>query len=301
MIPRVGTLEYYGGNVPRINDQFLQCVFNLYPTVEDAHSGARLGGTGFFVMVHLESTNERGVVYAVSNRHVVSEAPVLRVNSKDGRVKVFEVNPDQWLFHHEADLAVLPMSSLDNLNLEFAVVPLELFVSNELMQKHNIGPGDDVFMVGRFISHESKSRNTPTVRFGSISMMPIEPISVENMDPQEAFLLEMRSIPGYSGSPTFVYAPPFSNRQDGTGAIDAQSVGPYLLGINFCYLPLPSESKSAGVFRIIVPSENHSGFAGAVPAWRIREMLMLPGLVETRRVLDRQHLASVQKEGPAEP
>jgi len=68
-----------------------------------------------------------------------------------------------------------------------------------------LGYGDDIFMVGRFITFDGKQRNTPVVRFGQISMLPAEPVEVDGGRAQEeVFLVECRSIGGLSGSPVFV-------------------------------------------------------------------------------------------------
>jgi hypothetical protein len=60
----------------------------------------------------------------------------------------------------------------------------------------DIGIGDEAFVVGRFINHEGKQRNTPTARTGIISQMPIEPIHIRGID-QECFLIEARSFGGF--------------------------------------------------------------------------------------------------------
>ena len=73
-----------------------------------------------------------------------------------------------------------------------------------------VGPGDDVFFVGRFISQQGQQRNTPTVRQGVISMLPHEKVPSWEGTPVDSFLVEARSLSGYSGSPVFL------NRQPGS-------------------------------------------------------------------------------------
>lgn len=81
-----------------------------------------------------------------------------------------------------------------------------------LLKRHEIdafrvGPGDDVFVVGRFINSQGKLRNIPSVRFGNIAQMPLKPIEqgrVFGEFQQESFLVEARSISGFSGSPVFL-------------------------------------------------------------------------------------------------
>src|SRR5207237_1083251 len=68
-----------------------------------------------------------------------------------------------------------------------------------------VGVGDDIYMIGRFVNHEGRAKNTPSARFGNISMMPGEAIEIgHGSTPQESFAVELRSMCGYSGSPVFV-------------------------------------------------------------------------------------------------
>jgi hypothetical protein len=50
--------------------------------------------------------------------------------------------------------------------------------------------------------HEGRQKNSPTARFGNIAQMPNEPVIIKRFE-QECFLVEARSIGGYSGSPVF--------------------------------------------------------------------------------------------------
>ena len=59
-------------------------------------------------------------------------------------------------------------------------------------------------------------KNTPSARFGNMSMMPEKPIRRADGILQESYLLEMRSINGYSGSPAFVHIPPLNLRPGAT-------------------------------------------------------------------------------------
>jgi hypothetical protein len=76
------------------------------------------------------------------------------------------------------------------------------------LQGLGVGPGDEVFMVGRFVSREGKEKNTPAVRFGSLAMVPRESFGEEQVSSGEHFLVNCRSIFGYSGSPVFVFIDP---------------------------------------------------------------------------------------------
>jgi len=53
--------------------------------------------------------------------------------------------------------------------------------------------------MGRFVNAEGRLRNVPTLRFGTIAQIPIEKV-----DGQVSFLVEARSIPGFSGTPVVI-------------------------------------------------------------------------------------------------
>src|SRR5438552_2720942 len=81
--------------MPRFDDRFLDCSIYLYPSLEDAQKGQRIGGSGFLIAipgVSLGPRHDAGGdsyqkihhIYAVSNRHVVKKNPVVRLNTHDG-------------------------------------------------------------------------------------------------------------------------------------------------------------------------------------------------------------------------
>ncbi len=79
----------------------------------------------------------------------------------------------------------------------------------------NAGVGDEVVMIGRFVAHDGRVRNAALARFGNIAMMPGEPVTDGRGMKVEAFLVEMRSLSGFSGSPAFIYMGPGTYRGDG--------------------------------------------------------------------------------------
>jgi hypothetical protein len=168
----------YKKPVPRISDDILDCVIYLYPSVGDAEAGEKAGGTGFLVGVPSEVHEGVTYQYAVTNSHVIREgdSPVIRLNTQAGATDVLELSQDEWIHHQDGDdLAICPLEfSLDT--HKSSLLTQDWFLTKEEMEAYDIGPGDDVFMVGRFIQHEGRQRNTPVVRFGNISMMPWEPV-----------------------------------------------------------------------------------------------------------------------------
>ncbi len=278
--------------VPRIEDQVLDCVIYLYPSVGQAAAGEQAGGTGFLVGMQSEANESRSYLYAVTNSHVIreGESPVIRLNTKDGNKAILELDQEQWVHHQDGDdIAVCPFALANPNHYAYRVIPRSMFLTKGLIEQHNVGAGDDVFMVGRFISHEGRQRNTPIVRFGNISMMPWEPITHERGIQQESFLLEMRSLSGFSGSPVFV---------------DVE-VGGYLLGVDWAHMASYEKVKKVNPItgRLENVPEGHvvksnSGQMAAVPAWKLQELLDQEELVAQRKRSDEQ-LARQAENSPA--
>jgi hypothetical protein len=257
----------------------LDCVVYLYASVEDARQARKAGGSGFLISVPLEDLPDRSVKYLVTNSHVAVSAGAVRLNTHDGASDVIPVSAEQWS-HHPAgdDVAVLPIP-LSPAHFRYKTLPTSYFLTQEDMEKENVGPGDDVYFMGRFIAHDGTQRNQPVVRFGSIAMMPGEPVyQKERAFQQESFLIEARSLSGFSGSPVMLYIPPFSNRfLDGTFGPDSKGLSPStttaLLGIDWGNMHLADETLT------------NSGIMAAVPVWKLVELLDDEAVVVTRREL----------------
>jgi hypothetical protein len=150
--------------VPRIRDEFLDCVLYLYPSYKDADEGTGIGGTGFFIVVPSEGLKKNFLFpYVVTNRHVIESGnTVVRMTTRDGKKHIIETDERDWRFHVQGDDLAVFLISVDPSKLRFSHIR-----SNELMLKHDlmthaVGIGDDVFVVGRFVNHEGRQRNSPT-------------------------------------------------------------------------------------------------------------------------------------------
>lgn len=284
--------------MPRIQDDFLDCVVYLYPTAEDAAEGRSAGGTGFLVGVPFARVENRCFLHLVTNSHVVREgnSSVVRLNTQDGKIAILALKADAWVHHADADdVAVYLIGLPEQYNFRF--IAQNMFLTKDLMAEHDFGPGDDVFFVGRFMTHEGKQRNLPTARFGNIAMMPWEPIRSERGIKQESFLVEARSLSGFSGSPVFVHIPPLVHRP-GKKNLETKTYGPFLLGIDWGHLasfqPVLERDKKTPICEKWYVRE-HSGMMGVVPAWKLQEVLDLQELVSKRRELEDNWLAEQKK------
>lgn len=277
-------------SVPRIPEDVLNSTVYIYCNAEDAEQGARIGGTGFIVAVDDIETDPYGRqmpirnthLYVVTNWHVISsvgETPVVRLNRKAGNSDILTTLQDSWMKHPGGDdLAIRPITLSADTH-QYTSINTSRFLNRA--NSFEIGPGMDVFMVGRFISHDGKQRNLPSVRFGNIAMMPLEPIAHPMGFDQESFMVETRSLSGYSGSPVFSYIPPgavyWGSRSPRIRRADAplQPEEMRFIGVDWGHLPIYEPI-------LIAKTQPHpgdlwvrsnSGMCGVVPAWKLTELL----------------------------
>jgi hypothetical protein len=288
--------------VPRIPSIYRNSIVYLYRDCLDAETGVEIGGSGFlFTMpsraaLVCATAKHANHIYVVTNAHVIeSGCPVVRVNLKypgDGyeRTRVFSFSGDSWVIHPDHDLAVRAMPpDLDTSLLDITLLTSERFITQHAVEEEQIGPGDDLFYIGRFRDHAGKLENLPSVRFGNISMLPNErePIEYETEQgkkrKQVGFLVEARSRSGYSGSPVFLYYQHQHSRLD-TVLMDFQHT--YLLGVDWGHIPERVQLMDPGghLHGSKWYVEVHAGMMGVVPAWYLEEFIQdSPILIEQRR------------------
>lgn len=298
-----GTAYYlWESEMPRIDDNILDCAIYFYLSEEAARNGEKVGGSGFLIGVQSKVAEQRYCLYAVTNKHVLEHgAYTIRLNTLQGAIEFANTEARHWYYHPEGDdIAVCPIG-LNQEKYKFSFIPREkMSITKDIISKFRIGPGDEVFIVGRFVNHEGKQRNLPSVRFGNIAMMPWEPIQQEDGHLQESFLVEVRSIGGYSGSPAFVHILPFSKRPRQKGW--STQKGPWLLGVDWGHLALQREvlEKACGKWKPISQGwkvEVISGMTGVVPAWRLNELLNIPELLNLRKAADEKLAKELESAG----
>lgn len=288
--------------MPRIPENFLNCSIYIYQSRIDALDGCQLGGSGFLVGVMFQTPPPRYHVYAVTNKHVVQKGGrFIRLNRKDGGTEIIETEPTDWIQHPDGDdLVVAPVI--------FKAAEIKCFFidsSRFLQQRYERSalPGDDVFMIGRFLTHDGKQRNTPTVRFGNIAMTPLEKIhNAEFGIDQESFLIECRSMSGYSGSPVFIYtesAPSESHLTRFSGGAGPLRLSiPFLLGVDWCHLTsreIVREREDGNPVEQGWYVKSSTGMAGVIPAWRLADILKLEELDMRRRKCEEANRREVNR------
>jgi hypothetical protein len=129
----------------------------------------------------------------------------VRFNGNDGKLTTLSTLPTDWLRHPDqgADVAAYRW---DKGVGDHDVWSADVQLMDDLIKVFEVGPGDDVFIIGLFSKAEGKTRNVPIVRVGNIAAMPGEPIFLKKLNASsQVFLIEARSIGGLSGSPVFLH------------------------------------------------------------------------------------------------
>ena len=180
------------------------------------------------------------------------------------------------------------------------MVPSKVVLTEEMSRTYAVGPGDETIMIGRLIAHDGRVRNSPSVRFGNISMMPDEPFRHDGRI-QRSFIVESRSIPGYSGSPVFVHIPSDSWRPGPDGKLGQAGVlygeAPVLLlGIDCGHVhknvPVKDAHGKDTEYRVL----ENTGMMVVVPAWRLWDVINSREFLAQRAAIDQSRLETGTKQ-----
>jgi len=188
--------------------------------------GFQVEGTGFHFVTAVDETHWEQIVTA---RHVIDgfreDVPVCRLmNRHDKEPLIIETRKRDWVPHPDktVDIAVLPTGNSYDLcqayireELDTAhVFDPEQSLTQAIIDRWDIGLGDDVFIAGAYTKRPGERRNLPIVRVGNIAAMAEEPIWPASPR-KPAYLIEVRSLGGISGSPVFVNLAPMRRRPGG--------------------------------------------------------------------------------------
>ncbi|HEY5482512.1 MAG TPA: hypothetical protein VIK31_01705 [Propionibacteriaceae bacterium] len=188
-----------------------RCVAFLYVQMSTSR---RPVGTSF--LVHRSADDRRSsTTYLVTARHVIDNASReaadgliwVRLNTRGGGTDWIETKIHDWLPHSKdetVDVSVLPLRPSFE-KFEWAAIDIATALDDGTIARRGIGPGDELFFPGMFVSHRGQQRNVPIVRMGNIAAMPNPDEKVlTGIGLIDAYLVEARSIGGLSGSPVFV-------------------------------------------------------------------------------------------------
>jgi hypothetical protein len=268
-----------------------------------AEEGDAVGGSG--LLVGRLSGNEPLdlTLYFVTCDHVANlGAPVVRVVTRNGAV---EIEEPEWFPHPNLipDVSVARFKSVVEPadDCPYAFIPIERFVIPDDLTPRPVvreetpdqpyyfgelvGAGDDTLLVGRFLAENGVLSQTPTVRFGNLASAG--PVTVEFTDAtrpsrQECFLVETRSLPGYSGSAVYLFHPhstyggldrPIGLEEDEMWKFLGIDCGHMSAKVDSNGKDLPGWTPAMAVPGVLRATRMNAGMMTVVPAWKIAEAL----------------------------
>jgi hypothetical protein len=277
--------------MPRINDEVANASVFLYPSENDAEQGLAFGGSGFLVSMPSRRHPDRGQhIYIVTNRHVVEDfgSDTVRINRTEG-LPPFIKKLTNWQFHPDGTDIAVHYAQAIGLTRPFFLrhVSTGMFITPDLIDKLNLGIGDEVFMMGRLVGYDGREVNVPSLRFGHVSAplktqsVPIqyEYGGVKRTANQDCFLVECRSLVGYSGSPVLIE---ITARTRVVYQNELKGYDSFLLGVNCAY---PRHKVTVGTFSALIDS----GMALVIPAWKVQEILDRSDLQRERDLEEKRH------------
>lgn len=282
-----------------IPNAFLDSCIYIYPSPETALTDSFLGASGCIVSKELKSES---IYFAVTNAHVLEtieenggDAAVIRVNTKSGAVKSVSIKLSEWIRHSGGDdIAVCKVSPEndwrfthfdqstflkqdylhDQISLEApptaSINPSKQGDEEKWEEVHKIGVGDDVVVIGKYSQHPGRDRNIPAVRFGHISMTPIDPVeqATRNHFMQDSLLVECQSVSGLSGSPVLTQTRLDLKHKSPNSSGTTYKSMVILVGIDWGHFDLTGQIDIPNT-KVRVPS----GMMCVVPAWKISEVI----------------------------
>jgi len=271
----------------RIDQRVKKCI--AFVGHKGANDSFAVEGTAFFAMTY---EGGLGFQQLITARHVIEDGfagkewVYLRVNSVEGTPRVLRTLKSEWLFHpnRNVDIAFLPME-ISQERCDILHVDMEDYVLTEQSIKDNdIGEGDDVFVVGAYVSRVGELKNLPIVRVGNIASMAVEPVWPASIS-RPAYLIEVRSLGGLSGSPVFVHVPLIAVKDGQTKFHNGRYE--YMLGMVLGHHAnrhdvdvLPGQED---VMEDSEKADFSTGIAVVVPVEQINEALQQPLVVDMRK------------------
>jgi hypothetical protein len=294
---RIGGLIRYhiaassGDRLMMLPDEIRTCASFLAYRLADG--SISLAGSAFFLARKITDTLH--MQYVVTAKHVLDriqgfgiESVLVSVNQKRGPSVWVELPIRDWHAHPgdaSIDACVAHFGMPDGADQKY--YPLESSVSKGLIAEEQIGPGEDVFVVGLFLHHAGANRSLPVVRVGNIAAMPEEKVNTR-IGPMEAYLIECRSTSGLSGSPVFLHQGLV--RQIGGEVKFAQTKTAggfsYLMGLVHGHFHHKQGDVDAitGIGADII----NAGIAIVVPIWNVVEIIEQPAVRQKDEELIRE-------------
>jgi hypothetical protein len=159
----------------------------------------------------------------------------------------------------------------DGQKFSYKWIPLEMFVTEAQLKSDAVVEGDNLYFIGLMAQYYGANRNHPVVRRGTLALMTDEKIATP-AGQQKAFIAELQSWPGNSGSPVFLNLGGL--RGGGLQLGQRFSFLGLVLGVYKNELAAPVVGSDKTVFK--QGDQLPIGVSLIVPASRIREVLDSP-------------------------
>jgi len=168
-------------------------------------------------------------------------------------------------------VAIATPSALGEVDFHQAMAT-EMVLTPHEIEVFNFGVGSELLAIGLFSNREGEDKNIPVIRTGIVSAMAGEPISDRTgHGPYHAYLAELLSMGGLSGSPVF-YHP--------TSGTEFPKFSFYLVGIIRSHWDEKPANAPADLPR---REYMNRGIAAVTPATGILELLETEPLKDERR------------------
>ena len=210
-------------------------VFLYYPRGKEFEVG-----TGFLVDIPVKDDPARSFIAIVTARHIVDpkwegcswanpQEIYARVNVKNFKVgqkaegtddvplSLVNAGKNVWYAssNDRVDVAVIPVGSThveQLLHNDVRFIPVADFATKTETENYKVGIGDQIVTAGLVPALLDAQRNYPAFKFGRISNIPEEPISMKCTQadkalPRDVWLLAGNFVGGNSGSPVYLLPP----------------------------------------------------------------------------------------------
>jgi len=251
-------------------------------------------GTGFLVLAYQRRIPDVAFPYLVTAAHVLVGMHSRRMaihcclNRRDGGTTVTELGSKKWFVHPEdaqtTDVAVLPFwVDLDVLDHDY----LPLFNRTERMPRaagfNLLTLGAEIFAIGLFKSASASERNIPIVRIGNIAAIPEGLVPTRHGGALDAYLVELRSTAGLSGSPVFVNPP----HERASRSMEEGMWGEHVfVGLMHGHLNAPDLGEEHPLDHDAPhAAESDTGIGVVIPVWKIVETLYQPDSLAQMRAV----------------
>jgi hypothetical protein len=294
----------------RVHPDIRKCV--VYVGLEAAGGFVPLG-TGFIVAIPF--TNTHAFMYLATAKHVIDDLKGdtlwMRLNRLSGIAESIALSRHRMITHptRHDDIALfgLPWLGIDIYDYRALILSRERLQTGR-SEVWDIGVGDEVVAMGLYTSHYGVTKNIPVTRIGNIALLPEEPVRIPGGHYVDAYLIELRTIAGLSGSPVFVNTPTVQVR-DGRLKYVKDGISDALnpLGVLVAYhvvesaedqvsVPRYQGQDDATTIRDSVDQRN-TGFGVVIPIEHILDIVEHPEFQEKTRAKYDAEIKEIEKRG----